>query len=190
MSAGSSLAPEHPEKEKKSKNSKNSDMDDDDDDWTPTTGGFIPNFLRKIRPRRNVLMVENLMDYKTTVVDEPEKLVFVRFFATWCRSCKASENHFKKLVSKYSDQVKFVEVPLTRETAYMLEGLDVKTVPFAHIYHPEAGLVEEMKASKKFSSELQKKVHSYVVGSCDLESEEESNVNQEDSQTTSTGSFE
>lgn len=191
VSMGSSVAPEHSDKEKKnSKKDKNSDTDNDDDDWTPIRGGFIPNFLRKIRPKRNVQLVDNLMDYKEVVVDEPEKLVVVRFFATWCRSCKASENHFKKMVSKFSPDVKFVEVPLTKETAYMLEGLDVKTVPFAHIYHPEAGLVEEMRASKRYSSELQKKVLSYVVGSCNLDSDEESNLNHNDPQTTSSGSFE
>lgn len=190
VSMGSSVAPEHSDKEKKnSKNDQTSD-DDDDDDWTPIQGGFIPNFLRKIRPKRNVQLVENLMDYKKVVVDEPEKLVVVRFFATWCRSCKASENHFLKLVSKFSRDVKFVEVPLTKETAYMLEGLDVKTVPFAHIYHPEAGLVEEMRASKRYSSELQKKVLSYVVGSCDLDTDDESNLNQNDTPATSSGSFE
>lgn len=199
----SSVAPEHSDKEKKnSKNDKmsnnNDDDDDDDDEWTPIQGGFIPNFLRKIRPKRNVQLVENLMDYKNVVVDEPEKLVVVRFFATWCRSCKASENHFRKLVSKFTNDVKFVEVPLTKETAYMLEGLNVKTVPFAHIYHPEAGLVEEMRASKRYSSELQKKVLSYVVGSCDLDTttdttdddNDESNLNQNDIQATSSGSFE
>ena len=37
---------------------------------------------------------------------------------------------------------------------------------------------EEMRASKRHSSELQKKVLSYVVGSCALDTDDESNLNQ------------
>jgi thiol-disulfide isomerase/thioredoxin len=171
-SLGSSITPEHHDKEKKGKQN---DNEDDEDDWTPIKGGFIPNFLRKkVRPKQNVLLVDSLMDYKTVVVDEPEKLVVVRFFATWCKSCRASEPHFMKLVSKFSPEgVKFVEVPLTKDTAFMIEGLSVPSVPFAHIYHPEAGLVEEMRASKKHTSKLHEKLLSYVIGSCDLPPEEE-----------------
>jgi len=41
-------------------------------------------------------------------------------------------------------------------------------VPFAHIYHPEAGLVEEMKISKPHFLHFKDGLNSYVVGSCEL----------------------
>lgn len=164
-----SITPPSEQHDKEKRNS------EDDDDWTPIKGGFIPNFLRRQpKPKCNVHLVDTLQDYKKVVVDEANQLVVVRFFATWCRSCRASEPHFMKMVHKFSGDVKFVEVPLTRETAFMLEGLGVPTVPFAHIYHSEAGLVEEMRASKKFSSELNRRILSYVTGSCDLSSYEDS----------------
>jgi len=189
---GSSITPEHYDKEKKNSKSNNTNNDSkNDDDWTPTKGGFIPNFLRKrIRPKRNVHLVETLQEYKDVVVNEPDKIVVVRYFATWCKSCRASEPHFMKLVSKFSSDVKFVEVPLTKETAFMLGGLGVPTVPFAHIYHPEVGPVEAMKASKKYSSELQKKILSYVTGSCDLSSYVETGDAPNSSQTSNSGKFE
>ena len=33
----------------------------------------------------NVKVVQNLDDYKRIVVDEKERIVVVRFFATWCK---------------------------------------------------------------------------------------------------------
>ena len=98
----------------------------------------------------------------------------MRFFANWCRSCKATKPHFQKLVRTFSEEsVKFVEVPLTEDTAYLQQGLGVPSVPFAHIYHPEAGLVEEMKVSKPHFSEFSKKLKEYVVGSCDMPAEKD-----------------
>ena len=74
-----------------------------------------------------------------------------------------------------SSKVKFVEVPLTKETEYLLNGLGVPSVPFAHVYHPDVGLVEEMKVSKPHFALFSKKLSSYVVGRCTISEWEESN---------------
>lgn len=94
-------------------------------DWTETKGGFIPNLPLRKKPAEEILIqtVDNIHDYKTTVVDEKDKIIVVRFFADWCKSCKASEPYFKKLARVYQSEVKFVQVPLTKETAYLQEGL-------------------------------------------------------------------
>lgn len=94
-----------------------------EEEWTATEGGFFANLAARTRRKNKVEVVDNIHDYKTVVVDEMEKVVVVRFHASWCKSCKASEPYFKKLVNKYSKDVKFVEVPLTKETAYLQEGL-------------------------------------------------------------------
>jgi len=111
----------------KEKNKRKKDLpsDDDDSDWTPTKGGFIANLTtkRKAAPAERALTVDNIQDYKAEVVDEKERLVVVRFYASWCRSCKASEPLFKKLMNTHSPDLKFVQVPLTKETAYLHEGL-------------------------------------------------------------------
>lgn len=157
------------DKEKKKHNKDLSHDDGNDLDWTAAKGGFIANITkRKATPSERVLMVDSIQDYKTEVVDEKERLVVVRFYASWCRSCKASESLFKKLVNKYSSELKFVQVPLTKQTAYLQEGLGVPSVPFAHIYHPDAGLVEEMKISKPHFRDFKDSLDSYVIGSCDL----------------------
>lgn len=151
--------------------------DDDDDDWTPTAGGFFANLTkRKSNKVQTIHTVDNIEDYKRVVVDEKDDIVVVRFHASWCRSCKTSEPVFKRLMKKFSG-VKFVQVPLTKETAYLQEGLGVPSVPFAHIYHPDAGLVEEMKVSKPHLKKFDESVASYVKGSCDLPRDNDEDLN-------------
>jgi len=133
----------------------------------------------------DVISINNIADYKSIVVDEEESIVMVRFFASWCRSCRASEPLFRNIVSRYASQedndggggvrraVKFVQVQLTKDTAYLQEGLGVPSIPYVHVYHPEGGLVEERKFSKSHMTEFAKVLESYVVGSCDLPLDEE-----------------
>ncbi len=159
------------EKDKESINSK---------EWKQVVGGFVPRLFK--RPKggddrpidTSVQLIDTIQDYKKEVVDEQERIVAVRFFAPWCKSCKAAHPHFKKIVSRHSPYVKFIDVPLTKETAYIHEGLGVPSVPFGHIYHPDAGLVEEMKINKKVIGEFGDALESYVNGSCDLPLDEES----------------
>lgn len=179
------------EEEREKKNSNRPSDDDDENsntkEWKQVVGGFVPRFLKRggqdtpetktsSNPYTTVQLVDTLEDYKRVVVDEREHIVVVRFFAPWCKSCKAALPLFKKMAWDHSPTVKFVEVPLTRETAYIHEGLGVPSVPFGHIYHPEVGLVEEMKINKKVFREFRESLENYVRGSCDLpemEDEEE-----------------
>jgi len=62
-----------------------------------------------------------------------------------------------------------VEVPLTPSTKVLHEALGVPSLPWTHIYHPEAGLVEERKVSKKFIEEVRIALRCYIYGECDLE---------------------
>jgi len=211
--AGPPNLPAEYQEEEREKRKKTAIDSDSSKDWTPTKGGFFANLTKRKREKnkrkKTVEVVDNIVDYKSVVVDEDEKIVVVRFFASWCRSCKATEPVFNKLVNQSPDHVKFVQVPLTKETSFLQEGLGEKvnlddsfivllfphicsltlsfvthlffhisllgvpSIPFAHIYHPEAGLVEEMKASKPKFREFQQTLQSYIVGSCDLPEDEE-----------------
>jgi thiol-disulfide isomerase/thioredoxin len=147
---------------------------------------FVPNFFRRkssSQPGTSeeesqiIQTVETLTAYKDEVVNQND-LVVVRFYAPWCKSCKASFPQFKQLISKYP-QVKYVQVPLTKETAYIHEGLGVPSVPYAHIYHPTGGLVEEKKINKRVFGEFAETLDWYVRGECDLPVEEEIEVDEE-----------
>jgi thiol-disulfide isomerase/thioredoxin len=137
--------------------------------WIETgTGGFLPNF-----GSRKISEVATIEDYKKVVVEEPDLLVCVRFYAPWCRACKAVSSRFQRLANEYPT-VKFVECPLTKENAYLHQGLGVPSLPYAHIYHPTAGLVEERKINKNVFAEFKNKVlKSYLDGSCPIEYDDE-----------------
>jgi len=142
----------------------------DEDDWIPSEGGgFIPNLKSRLKlPRRlasPVTEVTDIQDYKDVVVEEHNQLVCVRFYAPWCRACKAIQASFRRLPKQYPN-VKFVEVPLTRNNAYLHKGLGIPSLPFAHVYHPEAGLVEERKINKNIFGDFEKALKTYVDGEC------------------------
>jgi thiol-disulfide isomerase/thioredoxin len=149
----------------------------DEEQSTFSLGGIKRHIKEKARliqtlTRRSdlaITSIETIKEYKEVVVEESDRIVVVRFHATWCKSCRASEPHFLKLVSKYSTQtVKFVQVPLTQETGYLQNALGVPSVPFAHIYYPGAGLVEEMKLSKPHMQQFDDILNTYVQGFCTL----------------------
>jgi thiol:disulfide interchange protein len=119
--------------------------------------------VRKRRRNRPILQVSNIHKFKDEVVDVADRMVCVRFYAPWCRACRAIENRFRQLSLEFPE-IKFVEVPLTKENAYLHEGLGVPSLPFAHIYDPSVGLVEERKINKIFFTEFKDALKNYADG--------------------------
>lgn len=104
----------------------------------------------------------------------------MRFYSQYCKSCQASEPHFYKLASDFRNisqndtamrgiKVNFVEVPLLKHTHVLHEALDIPSLPWTHIYHPIAGLVEERAVSKKHIDDVRACLRCYVYGECDLD---------------------
>ena len=113
--------------------------------------------------------VVTIQEYKAAVAEERDQMVCVRFYAPWCKACKAVQQPFRKLCRDYSGMnVKFVEVPLNKENAFLHEGLGVPSLPYGHIYHPTAGLVEERKINlkKKEFATFEHVLKTYVDGEC------------------------
>ena len=95
-------------------------------------------------------------------------MVVVRFYAPWCKACKAVQQPFRKLCRDLSSMgnIKFVECPVTKENAYLHEGLGIPSLPYGHIYHPQAGLVEERKLNKNVFQDFTNVLQTYVDGQC------------------------
>ena len=131
---------------------------------------------RRTAPPKNIEQAATLDEYKSVVADETEKMVVVRFHAPWCRACKAATPAYLRLASEFaSNDIKFVDCPVTASNGELHRGLGIKTIPFAHIYHPETGLVEERKIGRKHFSKFEKVLSSYVEGKCDVLDDECSN---------------
>jgi len=132
----------------------------------------------KINPHKPSFVHEaiSLSEYKALVADERERLVVVRFYAKWCSACKRVEASFYRMAREMPD-VKFVEVPVLEENANLHQGLGVPALPFCHVYSPTAGLVDELRMSKKEFKTFQQVVNTYREGQCtDLEIDEETGL--------------
>lgn len=117
---------------------------------------------------KNLRTVYTLEQYKEALDEDRDKIVVVRFFATWCKACKAMQPAYYRLASLHP-HLKFLEVPVTNENANLHQGLDVPSLPYGHMYYPAAGLVEELKISRKYFHNLVKLVRWYDDGECALD---------------------
>jgi len=139
----------------------------------PTTKKKTP--IRNKNIPDNLMKLETLEEYKNIVGGNKDKLIVVRFYAPWCKACKAIAPAFYRLAATYTNAL-FIDVPVTAENANLHQGLGVTSLPFGHIYHPTGGLVEEIKISKKYFPKFARVLKTYVVGLCDVEEHEESEL--------------
>lgn len=116
---------------------------------------------------KNLLRLSTMKEFKKFVGDEEDKIVVVRWYAPWCKACKAIAPSYYRLASKLPDVI-FVDVPVTPENADLHQGLGVPSLPFGHIYHPTGRLVEELKISKKHFPFFAKTLKTYIDGECKL----------------------
>eukprot|EP00531_Pseudo-nitzschia_arenysensis_P012691 CAMPEP_0116136226 /NCGR_PEP_ID=MMETSP0329-20121206/11609_1 /TAXON_ID=697910 /ORGANISM="Pseudo-nitzschia arenysensis, Strain B593" /LENGTH=383 /DNA_ID=CAMNT_0003631075 /DNA_START=280 /DNA_END=1431 /DNA_ORIENTATION=- len=143
-----------------------------------------------------ILQIEDIQQYKEEVVDSTDSsLVVVRFYASWCKACKAIESNYHRLSQEFPSSVKFVEVPLTKENAYLHKGLGVPSLPFAHVYYnndhidnngtgealSSCRLVDELKINKNKFPEFKRILRSYVDQECDVHYRSKTNNGMEES---------
>ncbi|OEU07354.1 hypothetical protein FRACYDRAFT_213160 [Fragilariopsis cylindrus CCMP1102] len=143
-----------------------------------------------------MIQVTDIQQYKDEVVDAKDSaIVVVRFYATWCKACKSIEGNYHRLGQEFpSDVVKFVEVPLTKDNAYLHKGLNIPSLPYAHIYYNNdchnddnkltsttctvsssssfsssaSTLVEELKINKNKFSNFRRIIRSYANRECEV----------------------
>jgi thiol-disulfide isomerase/thioredoxin len=162
--------------EKNDHHNHNDKENNPEEDWIPTrNGGFLPRWGQSKTKR--VPDITTLEDYKREVAQEHDKLVVVRFYAPWCRACKAIANSFSQLPHLYP-HVKFVQVPLNKDTTIIHTGMGVPSLPYGHIYHPDVGLVEERKISRNhFRTFRDEVLQTYVDGYCPVQYSDDGSTN-------------
>lgn len=170
------------------------DGTEDDGPWISSkNGGFIPNIRARLglrdtstppraksttTPKKatpsKIKEVLDIQQYKTEVADVRGQMVCVRFYAPWCKSCKSIEASFRRLPGDFPG-IKFVEVPITKDNAYLHKGLGVPSLPFGHVYDPSVGLVEERKINKKVFGDFKQVLRNYVNRECPVTYDEDEN---------------
>lgn len=116
----------------------------------------------------NIYTVKSTQEYREKVESFKDNIIVTRFYAKWCKSCLATAPLFHRLARK-NPGIIFIEIPVQSENADLHQGLNVPSVPFSRIYYPSAGLVEEMKISKKHWSTYEKVIGTYVQTFCTVE---------------------
>ena len=103
-------------------------------------------------------------------------LFSLTMFLLVLQACKAVEPLFYRMALAMPD-VKFVEVPVQENNVNLHQGLGVPSLPYAHIYSPTAGLVEELRMVKGHFKTFHKIVETYREGQCtDLEMDPETGL--------------
>ncbi|CAM6127743.1 unnamed protein product [Calypogeia fissa] len=93
----------------------------------------------------NIIDVHSTEEFVESLSAAGEKLVIVEFYATWCGSCRALFPKFCKIAAEYSD-INFLKVNFD-ENKPMCKSLNVKVLPFFHIYRGAEGRLEAFSCS-------------------------------------------
>jgi thiol-disulfide isomerase/thioredoxin len=121
----------------------------------------------KTAPATNVREASTQDDYKALVGDETEKVTVVRFYAPWCRACHRTAPLFDRLAAAHPN-VNFVKVPVSEDTKHVMAAMGVTKLPYGQIYHPIAGLAEELSMNKVAFRDFQRILDSYLDNECEL----------------------
>lgn len=139
------------------------------DSQTSTTD-IVPN---RIKPD-HIIDVTSISNFYDIVMGKDDgkpqnKISVVRWYATWCRSCRAVEPYFYGLQSKLGNvnNIQYIDVAATKD-GMLHAGFNIPKVPYGHIYHPTFGLVEELRLTTKRIKDFELILRSYIDGYCDL----------------------
>lgn len=137
----------------------------------PAAGARRPR-PQQIRPKDLIQHVDTMDEFNSVVLqrnDDDDSIVVVRFHSPYCKACQATHVAYDRLVQRNAKKnVKFVDVSLTDKNGDIREKLGIEGVPFAHIYVPDNGLVEELPMSRRHMAKFKKTLGWYVKGECDV----------------------
>lgn len=113
----------------------------------------------------NIHMVITLDDFREKLKENEHRLLIVRFYSHFCKSCQAITPRFNRLARR-NPKVSFLDIPITKDNKDLAEANGVVAVPYAHIYAPNMGLVDEMRIGKMYWDDFEDSFDSYINGYC------------------------
>jgi len=104
-------------------------------------------------------------------------LVCIKFYSSWCKSCKAIAPKYDALADKYDDRVYFCEMRFTKDMKETFSDLQVKKMPSFQFWRGEKGRLETKVCGPSKFREVGRTLEKYLEGDihdpleCELDKE-------------------
>jgi len=83
--------------------------------------------------REHVAPLRSTADLEAAITSAGDRLVVVKFFARWCKSCKATKPRYERLAAKLSSSCDFFEVDYAASRSFC-DRCYVRFMPCVHVY--------------------------------------------------------
>lgn len=107
-------------------------------------------------------------EFETALSKVGDELVVIKYYASWCRACKALGPKVEKIARAYKDKrVAFYELEFETNKE-MCKQLGIKVLPWIEIFSSSAGKVESFSCGPSKASQIVEKLKIYLNGECPL----------------------
>ncbi|CAM9247529.1 unnamed protein product [Hapterophycus canaliculatus] len=103
-----------------------------------------------------VKLIKSRAEYEALLRENSDNLVVIKFFAPWCRSCKALDVKYRRMAVAYED-VKFVEVDV-HQSPELKKALGVRAVPTVKLHAGLLGQVASFTCGPRKAANLERKI--------------------------------
>jgi len=104
-------------------------------------------------------------DYDTALQRSRENLVVIKYYASWCRACKALAPKVEK-IARSNPGVTFYEIEFESNKA-MCKDIGIRVLPWIQFYQ-DGKVVESFSCGPSKSQQISKRLETYATGECEL----------------------
>mmetsp|Transcript_15511 Transcript_15511/g.31381 ORF Transcript_15511/g.31381 Transcript_15511/m.31381 type:complete len:207 (-) Transcript_15511:206-826(-) len=116
---------------------------------------------------RSVIPIQGHHEFLAAMAASQLNLVVVKFYAPWCRSCKAVAARYERIAAEYPQALFFdINQEMNRD---LCRQLSVVTLPTVHFYQGSAGRIESFALGPSKISILREKLNVAIRGSCRID---------------------
>jgi thiol-disulfide isomerase/thioredoxin len=125
---------------------------------------------------REIPIIEDTDSYHALIASSKaeNKIVVIKFYASWCRACKAMSPKFVRVAEDWP-HIEFHEI-LFDNNKKLCKSLGIKVLPYMEIYAGSTGKVDGFTCGPSKVSLLVSKLEDTSALYCDVESIECTNV--------------
>ena len=118
---------------------------------------------------REITPIATTEDYHALIEEatKENRLVVIKFYASWCRACKAMSPKFVRVAEDWPD-IEFHEI-LFDDNKKLCKSLGIKILPFMEIIAGDKGKVESFTCGPSKISLLISKLEDTTAAYCDVD---------------------